>query len=160
MNTKKKIVILKKKTIANNNNQLAQHICIKADNLRKLGFSGDLEAWMNDPNNQYVGRKGRIWITDPVTKTKKIFHYNKDKDTKWGNPFKVAKAGEAPKPNLIDPVKGTYTLNEALGLYREYLDTNGLINDISELKSKNLGCFCPQDSPCHAKILADLANTM
>ena len=60
MNTKKKIVILKKKTIAANNIQLAQHICIKADNLRKLGFSGDLEAWMNDPNNQYVGRKGKI----------------------------------------------------------------------------------------------------
>lgn len=30
--------------------------------------------------------------------------------------------------------------------------------DITPLRGKNLGCFCPLDSPCHADVLLELAN--
>jgi hypothetical protein len=30
--------------------------------------------------------------------------------------------------------------------------------DLSELKGKNLACWCPLDQPCHADILLELAN--
>lgn len=30
--------------------------------------------------------------------------------------------------------------------------------DLSELKGKNLACFCPLDAPCHADVLLELAN--
>jgi hypothetical protein len=161
---KKKIPTLKKKTptiekVADvKPANPAKHMCIEVKNLRSLKPPFDnLKVWLDHPDNQYVGRRGRIFITDPNTKATDIFHY---KDTKWGNPYKVAKKGEAPSPNLVDPTKRTYTLSEALRLYREHLDSSGLINDISELKGKNLGCYCKQNSPCHAKLLAELANNI
>lgn len=30
--------------------------------------------------------------------------------------------------------------------------------DISELRGKDLSCFCPIDRPCHADVLLELAN--
>ena len=42
-------------------------VCIKVDNLRKMGYT-DLEQWLLDPNNLYTGRRGRIFITDTDTK--------------------------------------------------------------------------------------------
>jgi hypothetical protein len=115
----------------------AKHVCVKVNNLRKLGYT-DLEQWINDPNNVYVGRHGRIFIH--TGNEKKIYHYN----SKWGNPYKVQK----------------YSLTDALKLYEEYLVSSPLINNIRELKHKNLGCFCDQNSQCHAKILAKLANNL
>lgn len=29
---------------------------------------------------------------------------------------------------------------------------------LDELRGKNLACFCPEGSPCHANVLLDLAN--
>lgn len=29
----------------------------------------------------------------------------------------------------------------------------------SELKGKNLACFCPLDQPCHADVLLEIANS-
>lgn len=34
---------------------------VRVCNLRKLGYQ-DLKAWMNDPNNVYIGRKGIVFI--------------------------------------------------------------------------------------------------
>ena len=48
-----------------------------------------------------------------------------------------------------------YSLNESLNLYREYLIRTNLVKDIGELSGKNLGCFCDQAGPCHAKILVE-----
>jgi len=62
----------------------------------------------------------------------------------WGNPFKV----------------GEYTLEEALGLYRFWL--NEMIQEnpdfLKPLVGKDLVCFCSLDQPCHADILLELAN--
>lgn len=123
-----------------------QHVCIKVSNLRKIGYD-NLRDWLEDDNNVYVGRFGRIFITederdDDGKLIKKIFHY---KGSKWANPFKVTK--ECP-------------VEQVLELYESRLDTDIDTSDMEELKGKNLGCFCNQDAPCHAKILADRVNKL
>lgn len=102
--------------------------CIKVKELRKIGCSS-LREWLANPNNLYVGRHGRIFITDPITKEKEIFHYPK---SKWHNPYKVGTKS------------GQYSLSDSLRLYKEYLFDSGLIKDIKELEGKTLGCFCDQ----------------
>lgn len=66
------------------------------------------------------------------------------RNTKWGNPFKLEQ----------------YEREESLRLYREWItqqiDSGKL--DITELRGKNLGCFCQPDESCHADILLELAN--
>lgn len=114
--------------------------CIKVSSLRKTyGSDIDLKKWIEMPENLYVGRNGRIFITDKETKDKNIFHY---KGSKWANPFKVGDKD--------------YKLEESLKLYKEHVVNTGLINDIDELGGKVLGCFCDQNNGCHAKILMEL----
>lgn len=118
-------------------------VCLKVASLRKEYNDTDvsLKKWMESSNNLYVGRAGRIFITNPNTKNKEIFHY---KGSKWQNPYKVGKG------------PGKYSLAESLRLYREHIINSGLINDISELAGKTLGCFCDQSGECHAKVLVEL----
>lgn len=73
---------------------------------------------------------------------------------KWGNPFKVG-------DTIRDPITGEIkrylqTLEDVLAWYRNYLRYRQI--DLSELKGKNLACFCPLDKPCHADVLLELAN--
>jgi hypothetical protein len=37
-------------------------------------------------------------------------------------------------------------------------DRHTILADISQLKGKDLMCWCPLDQPCHADILLALAN--
>ena len=68
--------------------------------------------------------------------------------TKWGNPFLV---GEG------------MTRAEAVWLYEAWM-TGSPIDplvpkpDPSELRGKDLACWCPLDQPCHADVLLKLAN--
>lgn len=114
---------------------------IKVSHLRKTYKNKDinLKIWLEDPQNVYTGRPGRIFID------KKIFHYP---GSKWANPFKVGT-----KP-------GEYTLKKSLELYRQHLIDENLIDDIHELKGKTLGCFCDTATTtgahsidCHTKVL-------
>ncbi len=126
-------------------------VCLKVGSLRKT-YSDEnisLKKWMKDPDNLYVGRPGRIFITypdiDPATgkKRKEIFHY---KGSKWQNPYKVGKK------------KGEYTLDQSLKLYREHVIKKGLVDQLRELEGKTLGCFCDQSGDCHAKTLVSMYN--
>src|SRR6266516_2041870 len=70
-------------------------ISVKISYLRKIGYNS-FEEWLKDPNNFYVGRKGRIFIGKGNEKY--IFNY---KGSIFGNPFKV-------KDNNIDECLQNY----------------------------------------------------
>ena len=59
---------------------------------------------------------------------------------KWGNPFRA---------------RGTGTAEDCVNAYRSYLATG---TDLTELRGKNLACFCKLSDPCHADVLLELAN--
>jgi hypothetical protein len=69
-----------------------RRICIKKDNLRKLGYQ-DLEDWLKSPNHLYLGRHN-AWVKGAAA-------------SKWKNPFSISKYGLAEclqlyKKHLID----------------------------------------------------------
>jgi ribosomal protein L34 len=70
---------------------------------------------------------------------------------KWGNPHPVLAKGCE-----ILAVK----LFEQDLISRIILDKQGkpLIDSISELRGKNLACFCGLDQPCHADVLLNLLS--
>lgn len=104
-----------------------QVVNVKIQNLRKLGYK-NLEEWLSNKDNIYIGRNVR--------------YVNGATQSKWANPF---------------PVK-QYTRDGCLTKYREYILSNKeLMDSLSELKGKNLGCWC-QPEKCHGDILIELLN--
>lgn len=81
---------------------------------------------------------------------------NVGRPTKWGNPFPVGKPG--PLGRVAPDREGS------VGFFREMLadpelrSAAGYPVDLSELRGKNLACWCPLGGPCHAEILLELAN--
>ncbi len=63
--------------------------------------------------------------------------------TKWGNPFSCPE----------NPI-------EAVERFRSTLNYGGYLSyaDITELRGKDLACWCRIDQPCHADVLLKLAN--
>jgi len=115
-----------------------ERVCIGIDYLRKKYNDKNitLEKWLQDPNNVYVGRRGRIFITDKDTGEKKIFHY---KDSVWRNEFTVK----------------DYGLEDCLRLFNESITKKiekGEV-DLESIRGKKLGCFCKPGDKCHIDIL-------
>jgi len=101
-------------------------ICVRNPSLKKLGYA-NLEQWVKNPDNLYIGRKN-------------MFVKGAD-ESKWKNPFPVDKSGGR---------------DECLRLYREYiLSRKDLLNSLSELEGKTLGCWCKPEA-CHGDILIEL----
>lgn len=77
--------------------------------------------------------------------------------TKWGNPFKV---GDSYTVFGLDYIR--MTKDELADAYGDWLKIDSkapFVNQIkSELKGKDLACWCSLDKPCHADILLRLAN--
>lgn len=64
--------------------------------------------------------------------------------TKWGNPFRVGADGDA---------------KMCVALFRTYIRSAAPIAEqISELRGKNLACWCKPGQPCHADVLIEIAN--
>ncbi|MGO4417185.1 DUF4326 domain-containing protein [Streptomyces sp. MCAF7] len=61
------------------------------------------------------------------------------------NPFKVGKHG---------------TAEEVVAKYRVWLDQHRdlVARELPRLKGQRLGCWCPEGEPCHARVLAELAD--
>ena len=128
-----------------------QAVCVNATHLRASragaggggaarsvgagGASATLETWLDNKNNLYVGRHGRV----PIGRgdNKRIFVY---KGSIWANPFSVKE----------------YGLANALELYKQYLVETGLDQIIETLLGKNLGCWCEPGNDCHAGILIEM----
>jgi len=95
----------------------------------------NLEAWMQDSQNIYIGR-GRIVFID-----KKRFP---EKDSIWANPYKV-------KKNELSKVINDYEI-----YIRSKLEKDPkLVKELLKLRGKNLGCWC-KPSDCHGDVLVKL----
>lgn len=76
--------------------------------------------------------------------------------SKWGNPFPVG------KPGLLD--RQAIDNTGAVGMFKdmlsdpEMMELSGYPDDFSELKGKDLACWCKEGEPCHGDILLELAN--
>ncbi len=91
---------------------------------------------------------------------------------KFGNPIRVGeyvKIGNGPSGWALIRTTKEYATPEytyvdsaatAVRLYEEYRAAYPLTeSEKEELRRKNLACFCPLGSPCHADVLLKLANT-
>ena len=88
----------------------------------------DIEQWVRDPNNVYIGR-GHPSIPDDIP-------------TIWGNPF--------------HDISTTEKRIESINQYRLHvLDTKALLDKLPELRNKTLGCTCKPDL-CHGDVLHEL----
>jgi hypothetical protein len=118
-------------------NKSSNRVCVKVGNLRKLyGPDINFKKWLENSNNIYVGRYGRIFID------KIIFNY---KGSKWANPYTIKQ----------------YNLDECIRLYKEYIikkiETDSNYN-LDELRNKTLGCWCNPKDKCHVDVLLSLLN--
>jgi hypothetical protein len=82
------------------------------------------------PGAVYIGRR------QPYEPWRQLPH------SKWHNPFKIGRDG---------------TPEEVLAKYERHLHDSGLINEIHELRGRDLACWCAPD-PCHGDVLLRLAN--
>jgi hypothetical protein len=62
--------------------------------------------------------------------------------SKWGNPYKIGRDG---------------TREEVIDKFERHLYDSGLINQIHELRGRDLVCWCAPE-PCHGDVLLRLAN--
>ena len=67
---------------------------------------------------------------------------------RWGNPYRVSESLSAA---------------DAVAKFREYLATDAGLELVAQsrqvLGGKNLACFCGLDSPCHADVWLEVANS-
>lgn len=87
-----------------------------------------------------------------------------DRTSRWGNPFGVKSCienGFAETPEKAREV--------CANLFREWLNGGEIVHDQDErrqwilanvhtLRGRMLLCWCPQPGPCHAYVLAELAD--
>ena len=76
--------------------------------------------------------------------------------SKWGNPFSV----NLDVGRTLDDVMRCFRAyaEQMISDYRPNCDPQYRGLNIEELRGKQLACWCPLDKPCHADILAKLAN--
>jgi hypothetical protein len=108
---------------------------VKVANIRKSGFA-NLQEWMNDENNIYVGRAGIVFI-DGVRFPKQ--------SSMFANPFKIGKDGT--REEVIEIYKNA--------LEKQIAENPNMKEELLKLKGKNLGCWCAPE-PCHGDILLEL----
>ena len=121
-------------------------VCVKVGDIRPQ--YNNLEEWMSNPNNVYIGRKGVVFVQNHLKK----YRYPKE-DSVWANPFKI---------------KDDMTREDVINMYRNYIVDKLNRGEISreqllQLKGKTLGCWCKEggkDIPCHGDVLVELLNSM
>lgn len=111
-------------------------INVKVSHIRPSGYQ-NLEEWISDPANVYIGRKGVVFIGA---------HRFPCEDSPWANPFKVGRDG---------------TREEVIMKYRIHLEKK--LKDpvckeqFEQLRGKNLGCWCKPEK-CHGDMILELLH--
>jgi hypothetical protein len=102
----------------------------------------NLEEWMKDPNNVYIGRGGVVFI-EKVRFPKQA--------SRWCNNYKVGVGN------------GKYTREEAIELYekdlREMVKKPEVKAEFLKLKGKTLGCWCHPEG-CHGDVILKLLQEL
>jgi|SRR6185437_1440566 len=80
---------------------------------------------------------------------------------KFGNPFVITKKM---RPGVQIGITGYFavrSIEDSIACFCEYVHIkSGMLEAIrSELRGKDLACFCPLDQPCHADVLLEIANS-
>jgi hypothetical protein len=107
----------------------------------------NLQIWMQDPNNVYIGRQGIVFVTKQDGSKERW----PKRASVWANPYKAAKIGR----------------EESIRQYREYIigrlndpnDTEVTVEKLLELRGKNLGCWCKPEG-CHGDVLVELIESL
>ena len=87
-----------------------------------------------------------------------------DRTTKWGNPFRVGDTYDVSEDDGLSSTGETVTIQDAadaVEAFKSWVDCAGWTHtelNLDELRGKNLACWCPLGSPCHADVLLELAN--
>ncbi|PFG19852.1 DUF4326 domain-containing protein [Serinibacter salmoneus] len=98
-----------------------------------------------------------------------------DRRTKWGNPYRIEEmrsrleriAAELETPNTLDPRELVVEAfradlrhgpDSAWWWYGPHMQILRILSDLHELAGRDLACWCPLSSPCHADVLLELAN--
>jgi hypothetical protein len=110
---------------------------VKVSNIRPK--YNNLQEWMKDSNNVYIGRKCVVFIN------KQRFPPN---NSIWANPFKIDNKNDRKK--VIEKYE-KYII--------EKIKQNGLEYDLAKLKNKTLGCWCYPES-CHGDVLIKLLKNI
>lgn len=81
--------------------------------------------------------------------------------SKWGNPFEIGLHYGSSGPNG-EWSRSVYvdSPETATAVYQRAADLGhpAIPHDKSELRGKDLMCWCPLDRPCHADMLLEIAN--
>lgn len=108
------------------------------------------KGWKMPRNTKYVGRP-----------------------TKWGNPFSIEKYKNSGCYGVVAPGKYLSNIIEeysplpfldkieaaqaACECYKMMIERDKfMMQELEELKDKDLACWCPLNSPCHADVLLDM----
>lgn len=94
-----------------------------------------------------------------------------DRATRWGNPFRLVPQdpqSRAYRKWAPDPDTDCTTADEAVLKFSDMLHCEQLTQDFGypslaeiqdALAGKDLACWCPVGTPCHADVLLRVANT-
>jgi len=110
---------------------------VKVSNIRPT--YNNLEEWINDPNNVYIGRKGIVFINGT--------RFPKN-DSIWCNPYKID--NNTTRQQVIQKYK-TYI--------KDKIKKENLTDELLKLKNKNLGCWCKPEA-CHGDVLIEIINEL
>jgi hypothetical protein len=69
-----------------------------------------------------------------------------DRTTKWGNLYRIGEPWVNDAPEVV-------------ALFRLGMTAQNRLVVLSELRGKNLACWCPIGMPCHTDVVLDIANT-
>ena len=82
--------------------------------------------------------------------------------TKWGNPYRVGKWVTVNGEEWVtakSEEEAVYNNAQAVALFRALFTGLSMPADAaSELRGKDLACWCPLSAPCHADVLLEWAN--
>ena len=107
---------------------------VKVSNIRPT--YNNLEEWINDPNNVYIGRKGIVFING--------IRFPKN-DSIWCNPYKID--------------NNTIRIQKYKTYIKDKIKKENLTDELLKLKNKNLGCWCKPEA-CHGDVLIEIINEL